>query len=133
MKKLAKLISYGFLIWLIPFGVSILIFPLHESERSLFESIMPVVISACAVFFSVRYLTDVTSEFLREGLIIGTAWTAISILMDLPLFLEGPFKMPLLEYIKDIGLTYLIIPLITIGFGCLLKRKWQSSQNQKAD
>ena len=32
------------------------------------------------------------------------------------MFMQGPMKMPFLDYMADIGLTYLIIPSITIGF-----------------
>ena len=39
------------------------------------------------------------------------------------LFSEGPMKMPFADYIKDIGLTYLIIPMVTLGFGYLLQQK----------
>jgi len=131
MKKYSKLLLYGFLTWLIPFLVSVLIFPLHQTERPLFESIMPVVIVACAVFFSVLYFRRVTSGFQREGARLGTAWLAISLFIDLLLFMEGPMKMPLADYLKDIGLTYLIIPMITIGFGYLLERYEHMSNSQQ--
>jgi hypothetical protein len=122
MKKYSKLLLYGFLIWLIPFLVSVLIFPLHQTQRPLFESIMPVVIVACVVFFSVLYFRRATSGFQREGARLGAAWLAISLFIDLPLFMVGTMKMPLADYLKDIGLTYLIIPIITFGFGYLLER-----------
>lgn len=120
--KFSKLLLYGFLVWLGPFAVSVLIYPLRSAQRPLFESIMPVVITACAVFFSVLYLGNVTSGFLREGIRLGATWLVISLSIDLLLFMEGPMKMSLLDYVKDIGLTYLIIPTITIGFGYLLER-----------
>ncbi len=40
MKRIWKIVLYGFLTWLIPFAVSIVIFPFHDSQRPLFESIM---------------------------------------------------------------------------------------------
>jgi hypothetical protein len=120
--KFAKIFLYGFLIWLLPFFVSVIIFPWREAERPLFESIMPVVITACVVFFSIISLKNTTSNFLLEGTMLGLAWMSISLLIDLLLFMEGPMKMAFIDYIKDIGLTYLIIPIITIGFGYLLDR-----------
>lgn len=36
--------------------------------------------------------------------------------------LGGPMRMPPVEYIKDIALTYLIIPVITIGAGSLAEQ-----------
>jgi hypothetical protein len=103
MMKYSKLLLYGFLIWLIPFIVSVLIFPIHQTQRPLFESIMPVVIVACAVFFSILYFRRVTSGFQREGARLGAAWLAISLFIDLLLFIEGP--MNVVVDMKDIGLT----------------------------
>jgi hypothetical protein len=60
----------------------------------------------------------------REGAVIGVAWLVISLAIDLPLFLlESPMKMSLPDYIADIGLTYLIMPTITVGMGWVLKQK----------
>ena len=123
MSRYWKLVLYGILIWLIPFVVSVLIFPFHETERPLFESIMPVVVTLCAAVFGVLYLRRTTGVFLREGIVIGLAWLVISLLIDLPLFSAGPMAMPLAEYVKDIGLTYLIIPVVTISLGYLLQSK----------
>lgn len=124
MNKYLKIALYGFLIWLIPFVVSILIFPFHQSNRPLFESIMPVAVTLCVVVFAILYFKTVSADFVREGVVIGAAWLIISLAIDLPLFLlESPMKMSLPDYIADIGLTYLIMPTITVGMGWVLKQK----------
>ncbi|RQW80138.1 MAG: hypothetical protein EHM14_05980 [Methanothrix sp.] len=126
MKKYLKVGSFGFLLWLIPFAVSVLIFPLRAMQRPLFESIMPVVITTWTVFFCILYFMSIKEGFQKEGILIGVVWLCMSIIFDLMLFMEGPMKMPLLEYTEDIAITYLMIPAITIGFGYLLdytKRK----------
>ena len=56
MTSMHKALIFGVLVWLVPFAVAFLIFPLHGSSRPLFESIMPVVISAATVVFAVTYL-----------------------------------------------------------------------------
>jgi hypothetical protein len=119
MKRYAKIILFGFLLWLIPLMVSILIFPFRVSQRPLFESIMAVVVTAWAVFFALLYLLDLKGNYKKEGIVIGAAWFLISIALDLPLFMEGPMKMSSADYMKDIGLTYLIIPVVTSGLGFL--------------
>jgi len=48
--NLKQVISYGLLIWAVPFVVAMIIFPLRTSNRSLFESIMPVVLIAVTLF-----------------------------------------------------------------------------------
>ena len=59
-----------------------------------------------------------TRDYLREGVLLGCLWFAINILIDAPLMLlGGPMKMTLPDYMSDIGVTYLLIPAITIGIG----------------
>ncbi len=110
--KLATL--YGFLIWLIPFILSIILFPLHEQERPFFESIMPVALAFITVYFAIKYHKSVEShDSWQEGLLLGLLWMAIAIIIDLPLFSYILTKMAFSDYWKDIGFTYLLIPIIT--------------------
>jgi hypothetical protein len=123
MKSIKKVLIYGFLVWLIPFVISFLIFPLKSSNRVLWESIMPVVISISVVLFSIFYFSKLQAKFLKEAVLLGIIWLAISIILDIFLFMEGPMKMSFVDYIMDIGLTYLMIPIISIGFGYLLEKR----------
>ncbi len=122
MKKYLKLGLLGFLVWLIPFVVSCLISPLKTSLPALFESIMPVVVVICTVVFAVVYLRKARADFLKEGIIVGIAWLVICLIFDLLLFMEGPMKMSFGDYMMDIGLVYLTIPTITVGFGWVLRK-----------
>lgn len=123
MKSIKKMLLYGFLIWLIPFVTAFSIYSIHESNRILFESIMPVVITICVVSFAYLYFKNVDKSFFKEGLLIGIIWFTICIAIDLPMFMQGPMKMTFSNYIMDIGLTYLIIPIIIFGFGYLLEKR----------
>jgi len=123
VEKYLKIVLYGCLLWLVAFLVSVALSPIRETQRALFESIMPVVIALGTVFFSIIYLRKREVDFLQEGILLGVIWFALNIGLDLPFFLRGPMAMPLSEYVKDIGLTYLIIPVITVGFGYLLENK----------
>ncbi len=114
---------FGFLIWLIPFVVSFFIFPLRSSSRPLFESIMPVVLTSAVVFFTVRYLSKINREFVKEGIFIGIVWAVISLVIDLILFMpESQMQMTLSDYMMDIGITYLIILMIPLGSAYLMKK-----------
>jgi len=130
MNKYLKIVLFGFLLWLIPFTVSVLIFPLRTSQRPLFESIMPVVIAIWTVFFSILYLSRRNGDFLKEGVFIGLAWLTISIILDLMIFATGPLKMPLGDYVTDIAVTYLMIPAITSGFGYLMEHPCSASPSK---
>jgi hypothetical protein len=85
---------------------------------------MPVVITACAVLFAILYLRSLQAGFWQEGVLLGVAWLIINLAIDLLLFLpESPMHMSFVDYMMDIGLTYLIIPAVTLGFGFLLQQK----------
>jgi hypothetical protein len=124
MNKYVKLVGFGFLIWLIPFLVSFVIFPLKTSNRPLFESIMPVVLVFAVMISSVLYFKKIDKDSLKEGILAGVLWFVISLVIDLLLFLPvSPMQMSFVDYMMDIGLTYLIILMIPMGIGALLNKK----------
>jgi hypothetical protein len=121
MKRYLRILGFGFLVWLVPFAVSFLIFPVKKSDRFLFESIMSVVVTVSAVVFAVLYFRKMRCGFLKEGAVAGVIWLAINLALDLCMFMEGPMKMPFIDYMKEIGLVYLVIPAVCIGFGWSLE------------
>ncbi len=116
-------LGYGVVLWAIVFAAAILISPLRADERPLFESIMPVVVGGTTAILAVSYMTKMKAGSLKAGLWIGGLWLAVSVLLDLPMFSAGPMKMEFVDYLKDIGLTYLLIPVITVALGSLARRK----------
>jgi hypothetical protein len=123
MKSWKMALVLGFISWLIPFIIAILIYPIHELNRPLFESIMPVTISATIIALMYIYFRKIEKNYLKEGMILGIIWLVINIIIDLLMFSTGPMAMPLLDYIADIGVTYLMIPIMTIGLGYILEKK----------
>jgi hypothetical protein len=101
-------------LWLVPFFVSVVLFGVRQSNRALFESLMTVTGVACAVAASLHFFRNIREAGLLPGLEVGFPWAAISVPIDLPIFLKV-FDMPLPEYAADIALTYLAFPLITTG------------------
>ena len=117
MGNRVRLAVYGLLIWGVPFAVSFAVFPFREGWRSLFESVMAVTLATVATVLAYDHLRRLPAVGATTGLIAGLVWMAISIAIDLPLMLLQPIGMPLGEYLADIGLTYLMIPVITTGVG----------------
>lgn len=123
MTSLRRALFYGFLVWLIPFAISVCLFGIRKTNRPLFESIMEIVLALCSTIFLNLYFRKVERRFLAEGTILGILWCAMSILFDLPLFSNGPMKMPLASYLSDIGVAYLMYPAICIPVGWLLEAR----------
>jgi len=127
MTSIKRALLFGLLVWLIPFAVAFVIYPIRESSRPLFESIMPVTVAAATVVFAVLYFRQVARQHLREGILIGLIWLVMCLAIDMPLMLlGGPMQMTPSEYIADIGVTYLMIPVITIGMGAVLGQRGRS-------
>ena len=115
MASWRRAILYGLLIWLIPFAVALSLSSIRESWRALFESIMPVAVTLAVVLFALRYFRRVDGSFVKEGVLLGFVWMLISVLIDLPLMLSPPMNMSLVDYAADVGLTYFIMPIVTVG------------------
>lgn len=63
-----------------------LIFPLRQNERILFESIMPIVVTLAVVIFANLYFKNVTADFVKEGVYLGLIFMVVSILIDLNVY-----------------------------------------------
>ena len=118
MTSWGKAFGIGCLVWFVPFVIAFIIFPFHDSNRPLFESIMAVAVTGSAVVFGIWYLKNVSEQVVKEAVTLGILWFFISVLIDAPLMLlGGPMKMAFGQYFADIGVTYLCIPVVTWGLG----------------
>jgi hypothetical protein len=123
--KYLKNLSYGFLSWLIPFMASFLFYTREGGliiDIFLFKSIMIVVGSITAAFLLISYFRNIDAEYFKEGVALGLSWFSINILLDL-LTLVAMFGMPAEDYFTQIGLRYIVIPVMTITVGAALKNK----------
>lgn len=105
----------GFLSWLIPFAVSVVLFPIKRSNAPLFDALMAVVLVISAAWLGKHYFADLRRRSLREAVWIGCLWAAINLALDFPMFSYGPMRMSAIEYLSDIGVTYLVYPAYLVG------------------
>jgi hypothetical protein len=121
MQLIKRTFTYAFLLWLVPFLLSVAIFPLKKTDPAFFQSSLGVISMTLAVLFTVHYFRK-TQGSLKEGIFLGLIFAVISWFFDFLFFVWGPIKMPLLAYIKEIGISYLLYIVIPVGFGYLLGR-----------
>ena len=117
MVSFKKALLFGLIAWAVPFLVAWMLYPIHESYRPLFESILPVVIAATTVVLALFYFRRVQHGCFREGVLLGAIWFVMCFVIDLLMFSGGPMKMGFMEYVGDVGVTYLMIPVIGAGLG----------------
>src|SRR5262245_53890008 len=84
----------GLLVWLVPFVVAFAAFPLKQSWRSLFESVMAVTLALTVVPCALLYLRPVRAGLGRDRILLGLLWFVFSVAIDLPLMLAPPRTTP---------------------------------------
>ncbi|MBK6932048.1 MAG: hypothetical protein IPH12_14755 [Saprospirales bacterium] len=119
-----KLLLWGFGLWAAVFAVAFVLFPLRQAEPVFFETLISIALAGCTALATRFYFEDLKDGFFRAGIQAGVVWMLVNLAVDLILFLpESPMQMPFPAYVKDIGLTYLIIPIITLLAGHLLEKQ----------
>ena len=121
MKKIIKLLLISFFAWLIPFIIGFAAFSFKADDYSLFETVMTVTITSVAVSASVIWLKNIKEQYIKNGIVLGISLPAVSLLFDFIFFLSpSPMQMTFIDYFKDIGLTYIVFPIISSGMGFIL-------------
>jgi len=118
-KRVGQLLGFGFLTWLLPFLISI---PLYSPEGEplydifLIKSVLLVFSAALGTFLILVYFRNVRTRFVREGVLLGGVWLLINWALDAVILL--PLSgMDAGTYMGEIGLRYLMIPIIAVGIG----------------
>jgi hypothetical protein len=115
-----RLVFDGSFTWLIPFVASL---PLYGPQgepvipTGLFKSLMLVVGSAAGAWLLVRTFRKRPS-LKRAGLSIGILWLGINVGLDL-VVLVPLSKMSLPDYFSEIGLRYLVIPIMSVALSSM--------------
>ena len=113
----------GIASWFVPFAVSFLFFDRTGQltiPQPLFKSLMVVVGGGVGTALLVHAFRSIAPTA-RNGLMLGTYWFGINLLLDL-LFLVPMAKMTVGNYLVDIGLRYLMLPIVAIGIGLVAGR-----------
>jgi hypothetical protein len=125
MNKHVRNVLYGFLAWLIPFVASIFFYTKEGGLRIdifFFKTIMIIVGSISGAILLISYFKKIHIGYLKEGIYVGITWFVINILLDL-LVLIPMSGMAIPDYFLQIGLRYLVMPVMSIMVGAALENK----------
>ncbi|MCP1715956.1 hypothetical protein J2T58_001830 [Methanocalculus alkaliphilus] len=121
MHRHLRLLLYGILTWLIPFGLSLPFYGrdgVVQIDIFAFKSIMIISGAAAGALLISLYLRSLPQQtaWITAGLTIGTSWLLINWALDL-LVMVGLFGMGPWEWFMGIGSRYLIIPMMALLAG----------------
>lgn len=120
--KIARFILFGLLIWIIPFVIGFLFYDANgnlATDIFLFKSVMIVVLVATCTVLSIIHWKKATLTG-SAAFIVSAIWLVIPLILDF-LVLVPMAEMSSGDYIQQIGLRYLVIPIIVLSHGKLLK------------
>ncbi len=118
MRDNVRVFLYGILTWLIPFLLAI---PLYSGgelliDQQLFKSIMIIAGSLTGAILIIHLFSVMTWEYMTAGYITAVSWLFINWALDILILL--PLNgLDLISYTFQIGLRYLVIPVMTIMAG----------------
>jgi hypothetical protein len=115
MNKIIKITGFGFIVWLIPTIITLLVS--YLKFMSFFDVISALAIAVTVIVFTYLYFRDINVNLVKEGVIIGMVWLIMSLILDIVLIYLGITKLSLMEYAIYVAPLYVIVPAITIGFG----------------
>jgi len=115
--------ALGVTAWVVPFVLSFLFFDRTGHllvAQPLFKSAMVLIGGGVGVALLVVAFRRLPPSP-RSGFLLGAYWLAISLALDL-LVLVPLVQMPVVLYFYDIGLRYLLIPVIATALGMVGSR-----------
>ena len=125
MKNIVRLSLLGLMTWIVPF-VAAFFFMDKSGTLSIdvffFKTIMILVGGITGALAIILYFKKEDAAFLKHGFLAGVVWFILNVGLDL-IVLIPMSKMPIPEYFTQIGLRYLMIPMMTILVGYLLDNK----------
>ncbi len=113
----------GFLSWALPLVASFAFVDRNGQwliPYPLFKSIMVVVFGGLGTAFLALAFRQIAPTW-RSGLALGLYWLAINLILDLAVLLPLT-GMDVGAYFSDIGLRYLLIPIIATAMGVVGER-----------
>ena len=125
MKSFLRLVLLGILTWIVPFIASFLFYDRSGQLTTniyLFKSVMIVIGVLTGSIAIVLFYKKIRNNFVRQGIIAGITWFLLNILLDI-LILLPMSKMTESDYLQQIGIRYLVIPIMCILCGYLLNKK----------
>jgi hypothetical protein len=123
MDRNLRILISGFVVWLIPFLVSIPLYPQGQPvyDLQVVKSILIVVGGAVGALLALWYLREIERDFMKEGAILGIAWFVISSVLDILVLVYLFHGMDPASWAGQIGIRYLLMPVMTTAMGAAME------------
>lgn len=87
------------------------------------KSVLIVIGSLVGAILALRYFRDTEKDFVKEGAILGFSWFIINSVLDIIVLVSLLKGMDLFTWAGQIGIRYLVIPIMTIAMGMAMEMR----------
>ncbi|GHJ48162.1 hypothetical protein Cs7R123_55040 [Catellatospora sp. TT07R-123] len=108
-----RVVVYGCAVWAALVAISLILLPAEGKHEALYESIKLTVLVAAVLGATIRHLSHRPAMTPVAAALVGAAWAAVCVALDLVLYLAGAFTVGLDVYFTDVASSYLVMPVIT--------------------
>lgn len=105
----------GVLLWGSVFAIASVLYPWGIGNRQLFEWVMAVVVAAAATAVSAAYVRGLQGPVLPQVVTAAVLWPLMCVGLDFIVFLAVVPRVSVGGYLKQVGLSYALIPPIVLG------------------
>lgn len=126
---MTRALALGLLLWGVLFAVASVLYPWSVAAPRVFKSVIVVVMASVTTCVAIAYLRDLEGRILGRALFASMVWPLMCVTLDLVILMVRPPRLSIREYMADVGLTYLIVPVIVLGLAYQRLRFERSSFN----
>jgi len=98
MKDIKRVLTYGLLIWLIPFLFFIITTPLNKKMSYFIDSAFVLCVVLVSVIFTILYFKKIYNKALKESYLVGATWYAMTFILSFLTYFFGT-KIIFLRYL----------------------------------
>lgn len=117
-----RMLGYGFIVWVVPYVSAIPLLGVMKTDLIFFKTLMILIGGLTGAVCVILYFSKINKDYLNEGIRLGLVWLVLNWLLDFAALLPV-MNLSILQYFKEIGLRYLVMPAMTIPAGYLLDKK----------
>ena len=105
----------GACLWGVLFTVKSALYPWSVTNQGLFASFLAVVLAVVATVVATTYLRDLRSRIFWRAFSAAVTWTFTCIALDVTMLMTMPPRLSVREYLEQVALIYVMIPVIAMG------------------
>jgi hypothetical protein len=111
------LLAYGFMLWGVMFAFFRALYPWSVDSPAWFDMAVAVVLAVTTAITGKLYASGPEPHVSRRVLLAAWVWPLLCVGMDLIMLSVFPPRQTMLDYLRQRGVVYIIVPTVMTAIG----------------